>query len=407
MGTPNTTTVVTADLAGLSFISEGATYGVEPANPLYKRMRFTRHSLKQNSEFERSKEMRGDRQTTDTKRTSVTSTGTIDVEMSAGSHDAFMLAAIGASDCEFPLNPTLLEPTAEAAIAADGTITASNIAVGVDVGMFVKLAGATSPLNQRTYRVIENTSDNQFRVSPAPPGGAQASVIGLDIQPYAFMENSIEAWSWSILEDRGAQAASTADRYSLGIGQMIGQWSFDAKVKSIMTMAFEMTGRTFRTIDALAAGTTFEAAEVTDVMASVDEIVGFVYGVDGAAFDIPVESFSFTIANNLRERLILGGLGPDSLGQGRFVASGSINAYFANKTILKHFEDSTDLIRVAFHVTDTAGNEYIFDFPRVKITDGGASNEGENTDIMTNVSFEALMDTDISKMMRIHKLAAV
>ena len=407
MGTPNTTTVVTADLAGLAYVSEGAAYGVEPASPAYQNMRFLRHSLKESSEYERSKEMRGDRQVIDTKRVGLTAGGTVDVELSANSHDNFMLAAIGASDCDFPANPSAVTmPGPGIQVAADGTITGTNVALGLDVGMFVKIGGLNAASN-RTYRIIANASDNSFQVSPAPAGGAETDVTTATVQPYAFMENGIETWSWSLLEDRGAQAASTADRYSLGLGQIIGQWSMDAKVKSIITMAFEFSGRTFRSIADIAAGATRVPALETDVMGSVDEITGFLYGVDGAAADIPIESFTFSISNNLRERLILGALGPDSIGQGKFSASGSINAYFANKTILSQFENATDRIRAAFHVEDTAGNEYIFDFPRVKLTDGSASNEGENTDIMTNVTFDSLMDTDIDKTMRIHKLAAV
>jgi hypothetical protein len=101
-----------------------------------------------------------------------------------------------------------------------------------------------------------------------------------------------------------------------------------------------------------------------------------------------VTQLDLSIANNLRQRLVVGELGAVSMGAGQFTVTGTLQAYYESKTLFNKFLNQT-ATQLAFILQDAAGNAYIIDMPAVKYSDGTRNPTGKNTDIIANLPFTA------------------
>ncbi len=120
-------------------------------------------------------------------------------------------------------------------------------------------------------------------------------------------------------------------------------------------------------------------------MAGVDDVLAIIE--NGAAI-AQVEMFDFDLTNNLRQRKQIGTLGPVSIGSGKVGCTGSLQMYFSDQTIMDKYRNDTET-SLAIVMKDSANNSYVFDWPRVKLTEGAASAGGQNQDIMANMKFMA------------------
>ncbi len=399
---PITQDTATGDLTSLAAIAE-STFGVAPSIGNLQKLRYTKHTLKATNASERSKELRGDRQVSDLRRVSVGASGGIDVEFSADAHDEFMLAAIAAPNQSFTGPSTANTPASTTSNASAGTIAGTGIGTGASVGDFVLIAGFVNSGNNGYFRITV-ASANSITVDPKPSGADETGVAGVTSQVLSSEPNGIVMNSFTMVENRLGIANTVDGDYTVGSGFVIDKWSFDAKVQSFATMNFDFIGKSWAPANASPTGLTDVAALTNQVMATVDEVVAFVYGPSGSSVKTDVESFSFSVSNNLRPRLNLGDLGPNSMGFGKFVVTGNMNAYFKDGAMMSAFTNDTDNLRCAFIMKDSTGETYVFDFPRIKFTDGNAANDGENSDTMSQMTFEAIAEVATGQMMFIHKL---
>lgn len=107
----------------LSYIAE-TNYGVTPTTPAFKVLRYTSESLKPDSSFVSSNEIRSDRNVADVTLVGLEASGDVAGEMSYGTYDDFMEAVLGGTwttnvlkngvnDRSFTLEKTLKTPTTD------------------------------------------------------------------------------------------------------------------------------------------------------------------------------------------------------------------------------------------------------------------------------------------------------
>ena len=118
-----------------------------------------------------------------------------------------------------------------------------------------------------------------------------------------------------------------------------------------------------------------------------------------------ITAFSLEVANNLRQRLIAGSLGPDSIGSGKIAITGTLQMYFETATIMDKYLNQT-VSSLAFIIEDSSGNAYIIDLPEIKYTDGARVAGGENTDILADMTFGVRRDAAEDTMIRVVRFAA-
>ena len=98
------------------------------------------------------------------------------------------------------------------------------------------------------------------------------------------------------------------------------------------------------------------------------------------------------VANNLRQRPVVGSVESNGVGVGQFNITGSITMYFENIEAYELFldGDETDL---SFTIGGASEMNYQFDIPRLKFDDADVPTPANNQDIFITLPFEGLYDS--------------
>ena len=112
--------------------------------------------------------------------------------------------------------------------------------------------------------------------------------------------------------------------------------------------------------------------------------------------------FNFSLNNNLRQRNVIGTLGPTSMGSGTLAIGGTLRAYYESAALAdKHLNFTESSLAIV--VQDPDGSGYVFEFPSVKYTQGPRNATGQNTDVIIDLSFEVKRNASEDVMVRIVK----
>lgn len=113
---------------------------------------------------------------------------------------------------------------------------------------------------------------------------------------------------------------------------------------------------------------------------------------DGVA---PVESFmalKLKIANSARKRMAVASLGPVSIGYGRCLVSGNIEAYLTDGTRFTKFVNNTPFL-FSWAALDSAGNGYVISVPRARFSNANPNQAQADQDVTDPGDFEAEFDS--------------
>lgn len=116
--------------------------------------------------------------------------------------------------------------------------------------------------------------------------------------------------------------------------------------------------------------------------------------------------FSFNADNGLRPQRVLGNTGLRGIGLGTFRVTGQLAVYFEDTRFIdKLIGDTPSEFEIV--TTDSAGNSYVFSFPRLKFTgSNGPNSEGRNSDVFTRLDWTALRDPSTGITMRVERHSA-
>lgn len=105
-----------------------------------------------------------------------------------------------------------------------------------------------------------------------------------------------------------------------------------------------------------------------------------------------IMSLTLQIANNLRSLPAVGSVGYIGINQGRVMVSGAIKAYFADTTLLAKAIANT-ASALDFATRDAAGNGYLVDVPKMKLTSAQAVVPGIDQEVMVDLEYQGLKYT--------------
>ena len=109
-----------------------------------------------------------------------------------------------------------------------------------------------------------------------------------------------------------------------------------------------------------------------------------------------IKSMSMTIDNTLRAQEAIGTLGAVGVGAGTFMVSGSLEIYFADGSLYNKFIGDV-YTSLCVSTQDTAGNGYVFSFPKVQLTSAKTDAGGKDSDLMASFNWEAFADVGNSE----------
>lgn len=397
-----------ADRVRLSYVAE-STFGTLPSSTLVD-LRFTSESLAQVIQTARSAEIRQDRQVADLIRRDVMASGDLAFELSYGTFDPFIQAALFSA--AWPSETVILDKTGNKTITtttATGNVQVTSGFGSVSAGDWIRfnnMTGALASMDGKTYKVLSVTDASNIIIAGAEalPAGTQAASLTANgaITKGSTIKNGTTLSSFGI-EKRLTDLTNYYLRYN---GMVVDQLNLTIAAEQIITGSLSFLGVN-ETAAAASFGSGFTAANTNQVMNAIEDVYSIIEGTPAVNTDnrFEITQFAMSIANNLRARKVVGSSGPDSFGYGKFGLSGSLTAYFESQTAATKFLAFTES-SITVLLKDASGNSYVIEIPKVNYTAGPRVTTGENTDIMLPLTFEAFRDATLDATIRIARWAA-
>lgn len=386
--------------------AQEVTFGAVTAATGRRRIRNTGSSFKYALAFDKSKEIRADRQTSDHILLGASAAGGMNIEMIYKEYDAYLAAALQNTYVAFNTtgtSPTLTSPTFTAnTLTQTGGTSFATLAKGQWISI-VGNTGATIANNrvlQVSLSVPATATVITFEGSPALVAGAATGVITLS---GSRLVNGITQPSF-------AMEVEYADvtQFQTLLGMTVNKFSVALASKAIATGSFDFIG-----VGGLPLATTSNLPGTDDVLfpsgydvlncsSNVTQILEANAALTAGTF---VKALSFDIDNALAVQDAIQNLNGVGIRANRLNVTGKMSVYFANATIYnKFFQNNTSSLSV--QIKDAAGNGYVFGLPAIEYTDGGLSVGSLDQDIMIDISFAAKIDPISGSMVTVDRFGA-
>lgn len=155
-----------------------------------------------------------------------------------------------------------------------------------------------------------------------------------------------------------------------------------------ITASVNYSGGTMDFVEAALAGSTYPDPGTRPLFASpeVSEIT-----IAGSTNALCFSDLSMEFNSNVRGIECIGTLGFKEQVLGRFEATLRGTAYFVSNDLLDYLVNQNEFVATVV-IDDSQGNKYEFEFPRCRMTSGGAVAGGTNQDVVSNIALQALYD---------------
>lgn len=405
---------------------EESTWATWPGGSL-EEIRYSSESFGMQQDTTISNEVRSDQQVPDIIRTGISAQGGYSGEISYGvtSFEKALKGLLGAAS-DFSSPPTALEGEIQA-VASGNQFQSDSTGAGVDfsgisVGDWVRASGFTDSANNGYFQVTAVDTATASAHTITVVGDAlvdEAAAAGRSIQGSAALRNGTTKHSFSFEKqfldlNSGSGLAARVLGYRVGGLQLtldpqsIATFQFSGQGKQVSDTAGTDLSNESASLDFTTLATLTDAA-ANDVMSTTDGIGELIINRDSPFDTVTLQNLSANPQRNLRQQQGLqSGLGPVGIGTGRFTVSGSLQAYFEDKTLLEEYLlfKETD---IAVVVKDGDGNAYLWDFPAIKFGgDGLPKGAGNDQDAVVALDFDAKRSTRDSQdySMAVHKFAS-
>lgn len=371
-----------------------------PEAPTLKEFRFTNEDLSQTTETAVSEEIRSDRQVSDIVRTAISAGGEVGIELSYGSHDDLIAGALY-DEWSTEVNQTSVNASLTGTSPGPGTLQLTdspvlespNWLLNLEAGQWIRISGsANSPSNNGFYRIESiDTAAGTIILNRAPIGGDEAG--GTFNIRGQFLRNSTTRKSFLLEKDYSdALDESTSPGtaiYQNFRGMRVGSLNLNIAPGAILNGSLTFEGKRAFSASATVGDGSPSTVSTDDVMNAVDNITDvFVNGVEDS--QLCFTNIEFTVENNLRAQPCIGQLANSGIGLGRCQVTGTLEAYLENRSLIEKYFNF-DTVSLSFRAT-LGGDSYVFDFPSVKFTTGGAPTPGNDQDVLVSVEFNARRD---------------
>lgn len=202
-------------------------------------------------------------------------------------------------------------------------------------------------------------------------------------------------WSGNVLTNGTKLYTYSVEQGFLDIGQYIvhsgmgvNTMSLDFSIGSIVTGSFGFMGASSERDTTTQLPGTPVAQTSTPVM---DAASGFAdLMVNGVAYPCGISRINLTTTNNMRAQKALGKLGACSMALGTFNVTGEISVYFSDGLMYDRFIKNED-VALSWRAFDSLNNEYQFEIPRLRFSDGTVNAGGMDQDVELSLPFQALL----------------
>lgn len=377
-------------------------WGTTPASPALIETRYTGESLDENLSFEKSKEIRADRQLPDTVLVDSSPSGAFNFEMSYSTFaDLFEAALMGTWSAALAIVGIAGDISTVAAPTSNVTSTLVSKFTNVQVGQWIKLSGFTNPSLNDWFYVSNKIDNSHLTVTPAPvaaetPSGAAAHIDGM------MLRNGVTERSYTLVKQFNDTTVMTRHIFT---GMRVKGVSMQMQTKSILTGAFNFIGKGGSLSETTFAGESIVAASTTEILNAVSSIRAVSqdyvpFGTNGSIMSLTME-----LDNQHREQKGLGVLGNIGVVGGQLMVNFSGSQYFQDKTQALKFKNA-GIFAFSYELQDSLGNVLIFTAPRCKYEKFTFNASQLDSDVAADVQFTALRDPVTNCMIQIDSFTA-
>jgi len=296
--------------------------------------------------------------------------------------------------------------SASAPFTATLTDSTNSPFADLSVGQWIKVGGSDLAANDQYCRITSKTSSAIVSVTGESAFSNDTDTGGAGtIDSEGFMGIGSDRKSFMFEKQLDSGSDGSPSDFIQFSGSVISEFELNVATGSVLTARFGTTG-----LSADAAATTFgngteTAAPTNTVMNAIDTVQAVMEGGAPTANALEVQSLSLTLNNNTRAKQAVGSTSAFDIGAGRASINGSMTVYFTSRTFLEKFLDFTTS-SFSFRLTDTAGNTYVIDMPRVKYSAAPVEITSIDQDVMVTAEFSATLDSTTGNSLFISRIAA-
>lgn len=335
-----------------------------------------------------SGEIRTDYQVQDMRHGVRTATGSVSGELSPGTYNDFIAAAVAKDFASVTLGSAV-----SCTVTVSGTTykiirsTGSWVTDGLKVGMVVRATGLTATADNSRNLLVAAVTATDLTVVPLNGAALTAQATGSSVtlaypgkQTFAPLTGhtdksfTVEEWYSDIAQ---------SEVFS---GMKVNSVSFSLPASGLVTCDFGFMGKDLAQTGSTAYFTSPTAQGSTGIFAAVNGVVL----VNGVAVALVTDA-KVDIARNLQNATAVGSNSVADIFEGRIAVSGSFSTYFQDATFRDMFNNETE---VSLVLAVTASNAANADFmtivlPRIKVN-SNSRNDGESG-VTASHNFTALL----------------
>jgi hypothetical protein len=379
--------------AKLGYLVE-STWGTIPTAQM-QLVPFIRSTLAHDKQTRESQQIRGDREIPDLVEVFASGQGEVEAELVYSAYEDFIESALFST-----FNPQTYTGTTCVFEADDDSITKSgaNWNSKFSVGQYIKISGATGANNG--FHKISAIDANKITCATSSFNdetvAGTLTIVGSIIRNGTTQKSLVLEHHYSDISQRLSMPGAVADtmRINVTASEIVRAiWGFIGKQGEYAT-------DTVGTGDALAASTNGSM----NATAHVGQVA-----IGGSAVSCLVRSAEISVANQVRTRPAVGSRTSCTLGEGRVQVTGTIEAYFEDRSYLEAFTDHTSS---SFHVrlfdaASSTGNAIFITLPKLYFAQGSIADiPGPDQDILQRLNFQAVLDPTTDCTIQLDTFAA-
>lgn len=374
---------VTADTNLLSVrVVEESTWGTTPATPTLQELRITADSLQPDKTTVTSNIIRSDRMVDSIIRTALGATGSLPFELLYGTEfEALLPGMMGSTISEqFHAGTITMDKTGAAAGEVNFTSTGMTF-TNAQVGAWIVYWDGTTK-----YGPWELKTQSATTLTCYDPGATGTDVTGdaneqIDLR---YIRNGTTLKSYSIEE--AITFSDASQDFWVYTGMRVGGLNLNVTAAQLVTSEWSFDGKDAQSADTAIAGETVTPTQSTQPLSASTDVVLVVEGQSGGSSNTVVTEATINMTNNTRRKPVVGDSFPIDIGFGRFEVTGNLTAYIQDRA---RYDELRNHDKTALHLVwkDEDDNHIVLSLPQIRLTEGGKTQEGINTDIFLSTGF--------------------
>lgn len=214
-----------------------------------------------------------------------------------------------------------------------------------------------------------------------------------------LLESALQsAWSNDVIKNGGTPKSlafertvetGATDQFFRYSGCQVSSLALSITAREIITGTMALLGMGHSTATAALSGATYTAANDNPVMSASADVGSMT--ISGLSPSPILMSATINIENNLREQIAVGSAGPIGIGSGRFVCTGTVEAYFEDLALYNVFKNHSD-VGLSLTVGSVTNEKYTIALPKVKLGTGTVTTPGNDQDVMASFEWQAIYD---------------